>query len=76
VYTDVIPALKKLTETYKGTIKFGILSNSDSRAYDALKHHGLDSFFEFFVFSGEFDYDKPDPRIFMEVVAAQKIGNL
>jgi FMN phosphatase YigB (HAD superfamily) len=75
VYSDAIPALKKISSTYQGKIKFGILTNNDSRVHEILKYHKLDSYFNFVVVSAQVKMEKPDAEIFNLVASSQKIGN-
>ncbi len=61
VYSDVAPALAELK---RRGLKLGVISNFDSRLYDALMACELDRFFDSVHVSTRAGAAKPDPAIF------------
>lgn len=64
LFNDVLPSLKALREKYA----LGILSNGNSYPEGC----GLESMFQFVVFSQDYGVEKPDPKIFQ--IAIEKAG--
>ncbi len=64
LFDDVLPALKTLQRRYG----IGLLSNGNGYP----ERTGLPGVFQFVVFSQDYDFEKPDPRIFQ--VALEKAG--
>lgn len=61
VFEDTVPALKRLKE--KGYRLF-ILSNHVPEARQIIKKLELDSYFDKMIFSSEYEYEKPNKKIF------------
>ena len=68
---DLLPGIGKALENLKGQYKLAVISDaifSPGRALrELLRHYGLLNYFDFFVFSDEVGYSKPDPRAFHAV---------
>lgn len=68
---DLLPYIGEALESLKGKYKLAVISDaifSPGRALrELLKHYGLLHYFDYFVFSDEVGYSKPDPRAFHAV---------
>jgi putative hydrolase of the HAD superfamily len=68
---DLLPHIGEALESLKGKYKLAVISDaifSPGRALrELLKHYGLLHYFDYFVFSDEVGYSKPDPRAFHAV---------
>lgn len=75
VFPDVIPTLNAL---WGHGARFGIVSNFSGNCEALLSELGLSKYFDFFVVSGIFGAEKPDPRIFRAAIAAadKPVGEL
>lgn len=67
VYADVFPALEELR---RSGLRFGVISNFDSRLYRLLEGLGLRRYFESVTISSEAGYAKPAPELFQFALAA------
>lgn len=67
LFPDVTPALDALQAQ---GVRFGIVSNFSSNCEELLAEVGLAKYFDFFIVSGIFGAEKPDPRIFQAAIAA------
>ena len=66
LYPDVLPALRKLKETYT----LGLFSNGNTYP----ERCGLEGIFQFVVFSQDYGVEKPDPKLFQ--IAIEQAGCL
>ena len=68
---DLLPGIGEALESLKGKYKMAVISDaifSPGRALrELLRHYGLLDYFDYFVFSDEAGYSKPDPRAFHAV---------
>ena len=68
---DLLPGIGEALEGLKGKYKLAVISDaifSPGRALrELLRHYGLLNYFDYFVFSDEVGYSKPDPRAFHAV---------
>jgi putative hydrolase of the HAD superfamily len=68
---DLLPHVGEALESLKGRYKLAVISDaifSPGRALrELLRHYGLLHYFDYFVFSDEVGYSKPDPRAFHAV---------
>jgi len=71
VYDDVEPALVALKHR---DFRLGVISNFDSRLYDALRACGLDCFFDSVHISTRVGAAKPDPAIFQAALGHYQIS--
>ena len=71
VKPDLLPGIGEALESIKGKYKLAVISDaifSPGRALRELLHsYGLLNYFDYFVFSDEVGYSKPDPRAFHAV---------
>ncbi len=71
VKPDLLPGIGEALESIKGKYKLAVISDaifSPGRALrELLRHYGLLHYFDYFVFSDEVGYSKPDPRAFHAV---------
>lgn len=71
VKPDLLPGIGEALESIKGKYKLAVISDaifSPGRALrELLRHYGLLDYFDYFVFSDEVGYSKPDPRAFHAV---------
>jgi putative hydrolase of the HAD superfamily len=71
VKPDLLPGIGEALEAIKGKYKLAVISDaifSPGRALrELLRHYGLLHYFDYFVFSDEVGYSKPDPRAFQAV---------
>ena len=71
VNPDLLPGIGEALESLKGKYKLAVISDaifSPGRALrELLRHYGLLHYFDYFVFSDEVGYSKPDPRAFHAV---------
>ena len=66
IFEDVYETLKKLHES---GYKLGIISNGDlAQQTNKLLHTGIFDFFEIITTSSEYDYSKPDPKLYESIV--------
>ena len=68
---DLLSGIGEALESIKGKYKLAVISDaifSPGRALrELLQHYGLLNYFDYFVFSDEVGYSKPDPRAFHAV---------
>ena len=68
---DLLPGIREALESITGKYKLAVISDaifSPGRALrELLRHYGLLHYFDYFVFSDEVGYSKPDPRAFHAV---------
>lgn len=68
---DLLPGVGDALKSLHGKYKLAVISDaifSPGRALrELLRHYGLLRYFDYFVFSDEVGYSKPDPRAFHEV---------
>lgn len=71
LFDDVYEVLEKL---YKSGYKLGVISNGDlSQQTDKLKKTGIYNFFDIVTTSSEYDYSKPDVRLYEEIIRKYNI---
>lgn len=57
-------------------LTIGVISNSDTRLHDTLKHCKLNQYFDFILSSYEAGFEKPNKRIFSQAMKLSKVCNL
>lgn len=70
LYDDALPTLKALRAQGK---QLGILSNFSPNLEDVLRALGIHAYFAFFIVSGIVGVEKPDARIFDQMVRAARV---
>lgn len=69
VFPDAAPCLERLKAE---GFRLAVVSNWDRTLHQALRHNGLDGYFEFALASLQEGTEKPDPRIFQ--IALARLG--
>jgi HAD superfamily hydrolase (TIGR01509 family) len=64
IYPDVIPCLKALVDRYR----LGIIANQPSSVRAAMDRDGLSPYFEVWGVSDDLGLQKPDPKLFSQVL--------
>jgi HAD superfamily hydrolase (TIGR01509 family) len=64
IYPDVVPCLDALTDRYR----LGIIANQPSSVRVAMDRDGLSPYFEVWGVSDDLGLQKPDPKLFSEVL--------
>ena len=66
IFDDVYDVIEKL---YSMGYKLGVISNGDlSQQTDKLKRTGIYKFFDIITTSSEYDYSKPDPKLYESII--------
>jgi HAD superfamily hydrolase (TIGR01509 family) len=64
LYPDVVPCLEKL----EGRFRLGVIANQPSSVRSAMERDGLTRFFEVWGVSDDLGLQKPDPKLFSQVL--------
>lgn len=65
--TIPFPEMHEVLDTLKGKYKLGVITNGYSRVQrEKIQTVGIEDYFDDIIVSGEEEFEKPDPRIFLK----------